>query len=449
MNAVFLALAFILGSFIAITIDGGFGALLICLLLTFPVLLVLNQVDTEYRNFLISLFLGGLILRVFLATVLYKLGWSYWFGPDAQTYDQFADILLKYWNAANFYQYDVGIQNNNLAMSYVTAAIYIFIGRNPFAPQLFNSVLGAATGPIIFFCAHSLFRNLRVARYSALLVTFFPSLILWSSLGLKDTPVIFTLALGMLSALRLLEKLSLTYTAVLVLCIFSLLGLRFYVAYLMIIAVIGGFAIGSKNMMGFGFLRSIILLTIVGVSITYFGVLRYAPKNIEVYTDLQTLQTARTWGAKVSESGFGKDVDISTTEGAIAFMPIGMVFVLFAPFPWQMTSFSQLITLPEMLVWWATFPLLIMGLIYAIRHKLRNATPILLFTITLTLVYSISQSNVGTAYRQRSQLLIFYLIFTAVGIVLWQEKKENRKQESSHKQQQRQFPYNQQPTLNN
>jgi hypothetical protein len=39
---------------------------------------------------------------------------------------------------------------------------------------------------------------------------------------------------------------------------------------------------------------------------------------------------------------------------------------------------------------------------------------------------------VGTAYRQRAQLLVFYFIFVAVGYVLMREKREDkrRKQEA-------------------
>jgi hypothetical protein len=432
MNAVFLVLGFLISCAIALTVDGGLGALLICLLLAIPALLIINQADVEYRFFLRNIFLGGLLLRIFLGFALYKLGWSYWFGPDAQSYDLFADSIIRYWYETNFYRYDLGIQPNNMAMSYLSAFIYLIIGRTPFALQLFNTVLGAATGPIIFYCSYLIFRNLKVSRISAYLVTFFPSLVLWSSLGLKDGPIVFLIALTMLCTLHLLEKFSFLYVVILLLSLFSLLGLRFYIAYLIVIAIIGGFVIGSKNVMGFGFLRQVILLSLVGVSITYFGIMRNAPKDIEQYSDLNNVQNARSWGAKVSESGFGRDADVSTTQGAIAFMPIGLVFVLFAPFPWQMTSFSQIITLPEMLIWWGTFPFLISGLIYSIRYKLRNTSPVLLFTVMLTLVYSLIQNNVGTVYRQRSQLLIFYLIFTAVGIVLWQERKENRKQESKH-----------------
>jgi hypothetical protein len=47
----------------------------------------------------------------------------------------------------------------------------------------------------------------------------------------------------------------------------------------------------------------------------------------------------------------------------------------------------------------------------------------------LTLAYSIFQGNVGTAYRQRSQLLVFYFIFVSVGYVLVKERRENHQQQ--------------------
>jgi len=36
---------------------------------------------------------------------------------------------------------------------------------------------------------------------------------------------------------------------------------------------------------------------------------------------------------------------------------------------------------------------------------------------------------VGTAYRQRSQILVFYFIFVAVGAVLFKERQEDRQRE--------------------
>jgi len=100
-----------------------------------------------------------------------------------------------------------------------------------------------------------------------------------------------------------------------------------------------------------------------------------------------------------------------------------------------LASLRQSLTLPEMIVWWLSFPLLVLGLWFAIKYRLRQVTPIVLFTTMLTLAYSLFQGNVGTAYRQRSQLLVFYFIFVAVGAVLLKERSEDRrKQEQLAKQ---------------
>ena len=52
----------------------------------------------------------------------------------------------------------------------------------------------------------------------------------------------------------------------------------------------------------------------------------------------------------------------------------------------------------------------------------------LIFTVMLSLAYSIFQGNVGNAYRQRAQLQIFWFIFVAVGYVVIREKREGSKE---------------------
>ena len=52
-----------------------------------------------------------------------------------------------------------------------------------------------------------------------------------------------------------------------------------------------------------------------------------------------------------------------------------------------------------------------------------------MFTTMLTLAYSLFQGNVGTAYRQRSQLLVFYFIFVAVGAIIMKEQAEERRRQ--------------------
>jgi 4-amino-4-deoxy-L-arabinose transferase-like glycosyltransferase len=312
-------------------------------------------------------------------------------------------------------------------MLYVVAAVYELIGANMYAIQLINASIGAATAIVVYYTTQSLFNNVRASKIAALLVAFFPSLILWSSQALKDALIILALALCILATIRLMEKITIGYIVVLGVCLAGLLSLRFYIFYMMAAAVGGSFVIGMKSADARNFLQRFVAIGLIGMAFTWFGVIRFAAVQFEKYGNLQMVQISRIDQARNADSGFGKDVDVGTTEGALTVIPLGLLYLLFAPFPWQLVSTRQSIALPEMLIWWAAFPLLVLGLWYALKHRLRQVSPIVLFTTMLTLAYAVFQGNVGTAYRQRSQLLVFYFIFVAVGAVLMLEKREDRR----------------------
>src|SRR6185369_8112886 len=194
------------------------------------------------------------------------------------------------------------------------------------------------------------------------------------------------------------------------------------------VAIVGAFVIGQQAVTATSFARQLTAVILLGLAMTYIGVTRSAGVQLERYGNLEVLQRSRSDQAR-SESGFGRDVDVSSTSGALATLPMGVLYLLFAPFPWQITSLRQSITLPEMIIWWISFPMLVLGLWFTIKYRLRMISPILIFTVMLTLAYSAFQGNVGTAYRQRAQLLVFYFIFVAVGFVVMKEKREERKRQ--------------------
>jgi hypothetical protein len=388
------------------------------------------------RQFLIRVFIAALLIRVFLGTLIFAFRGQDFFGGDALTYDFFGHAQLTAWRGDRFSQLLVDRfigkgGGSGWGMVYMVAAIYGLIGRNMLAVQLVNAVLGAFTAPLVFLCAHHVFSNVRVSKIAALAVAFYPSLVLWSSQGLKDGPIVVFLVLSILATLRLGEKIRLMYVGLLVFSLFALLTLRFYVFYMICVAIAGAFIVGMRALTPTTFLRQFLLIILIGLGLTYLGVMRYANVQLESYANLERIQRSRLDAAQSAQSGFAKDVDVSTTSGAISTIPVGMLYLLFAPFPWQLASLRQSITLPEMIIWWASFPMLVLGLWFSIKYRLRMISPILIFTTMLSLAYSMFQGNVGTAYRQRAQLLVFYFIFVAVGYVLILEKREERKRQDS------------------
>ena len=385
-----------------------------------------------YRLFLLRLFIGGLLVRMIIAIAIFTFRGQDFFGGDAWTYDFFGDSQLHGWygnaylgSLAN--QFTKGGEGSGSGMVYMVAVIYGLVGRNMLATQLVNSVIGAATAPVIFLCAHHIFNNLRAARFASVAVAFYPSLVLWSSQGLKDGPIVLFLSLAILATLKLGQRFSAKYLVVLLFSMLAVFSFRFYVFYMLCAAIAGAFVLGMQAATAQSVLRQFVAMLLLGLSLSYFGISRAATGQLERHGNLSQLQRSRLDAATSAGSGFGQDADVSTSSGALATIPIGLAYLLFAPFPWQLASLRQSITLPEMIIWWAAIPFLVLGLFFSIKYRLRMISPMLGFTVMLTLAYSMFQGNVGTAYRQRAQLLVFYFIFAAVGLVLTLEKREEKK----------------------
>lgn len=407
----------------------GAVALLVVLVLSGVALFIFRHF-TENKTFITNVFLGALLARLLFGTIIHVLDLRDFVGSDSFTYDYFGSRMAEMW-AGHLSPDDPIIKNSTgtngpgWGMSYLVGFLYFILGENSFAAQSFCAVFGAAIAPMIYFCSEKIFHNKRVGKISALSVAFFPAFILWTSQLLKDGLIIFLLVLAMTMVLQLHEKFNYGALALLILSLSGIITLRFYIFYMVAIAVAGSFIIGVSNTAQ-SITRRTIVLILMGLVLTYLGVIRNASLDFERFGNLERIQVSRLDLAR-SGSGFDESADVSTTEGAISAIPVGFAYLMFAPFPWQVSNFRQSITLPEVLLWWALIPLVISGLWYTIRHRLRKAFPILIFTLMLTLAYSIFQGNVGTAYRQRTQIQVFLFIFIAVGWSLYQEKKENKK----------------------
>jgi hypothetical protein len=391
---------------------------------------LVSRVEQD-KVFLVRMFVIALYGRMVVGTVIFAFKLQAVFGGDALQYDLYGYALLKSWGGDSYYttlaNYFMGVESGGgWGMLYMVAPVYGLVGRNMLAIQFINSVMGAATAPVIYLCARRIYGNMRVARVASLFVAFYPSLMLWSAQGLKDGPIVFLLATSMFAALELGVRFNTKYFILLICSLFALLSLRFYVFYMMVAAIGGAFVIGMRAITAQSFVRQFVVIVGIGLSLTYLGVMRYASIQFENYGNLEAVQRSRLDQTQ-AESGYARDVDVSTTEGALSAIPMGLLYLLFAPFPWQLATLRQSITLPEMLIWWTVFPLLVLGVWFTVKYRLRQASPILIFTPMLTLAYSIFQGNLGTAYRQRAQLLIFYFMFVAVGFVLLKEKSEDTK----------------------
>src|SRR5215471_11871226 len=337
--------------------------------------------DAADRRFQMKLFVAALVVRWLVGLAIHYKHQQSFLGADASTYDFFGNALCRSWQGlidrnTLWLSTFTDVHRSGWGMYYYVAALYYILGQNPLAIQLINAVYGAASCILAYRIARMVWPEQRVSRLAAGLVAFSPSMILWSSQGLKDAPIVFCLCLCTLYTLKLREGFDVKNFLFLLLFLFCLFSLRHYVFYLVFFAVAGSLVLAGTKLTPLRIVQGGILVILIGLALAYVG----AGEVSQNAFSLKQIQNARVWGAAASNSGYGGDVDITDPQAALGFLPLGILYMLFAPFPWMITNLRQLITLPELIVWWALSPMMIKGFWFALRHRLRASFAICVFT---------------------------------------------------------------------
>jgi len=407
----------------------GMAALFLTAMLSFAAIGLIHKYSEgkEEKTLVTRVFLVALLVRIIFGLFVHVFDLQDFFAEDANGYSDVGYRLLESWFGPvpddRFTRDAMNTTGSGWTMKYLVAGIYLFTGENILAGQSACAVIGAATAPLTYFCTKKIFNNGRASILAALAIALFPAFIIWTSQMLKDGLMVFFLVLTMTLVLQLQEKFSVMAFALLVFSLFAIITLRFYIFYMVVIAISSSFIIGM-GATSQSIAKRMVVICLLAFALAYIGILRTASSEFEEFANLERIQKSRGDLAR-SGSGFGVGADVSTTGGAISVLPIGFIYLMLAPFPWQINTFRAALTVPDILLWWSSIPFLIIGLVFTFKHRLRKAIPIMVFTILLTLSYSLFQGNIGTAYRQRIQIQVFLFIFIAVGLTIVKERKEN------------------------
>lgn len=406
-------------------IDGLLAALLALIWNT----LILSRIRANYpreeATFLVRVYALTLSLRYGLAIFLNAYATDYTFTVtfwgDSTTYDAFGHMIAQIWSGEGAIGPLIGAMHS---FAYVVGAIYFVFGRNQLLVQFVNGTLGALAVIVIYAIARDLFDK-QVARWAALFMAFFPQMIFWSGAIYKDPAVILCIAICIYALLNLRRSFKLGPLVLFLTSLVSLMFLRFYIFYFVAFATVGTFLFAQRRR-ALASIAAQITLAVAFAGAFSFVADRETIAQHTQYFDLEKVQVSRLDLARSGRSGFAETADVSTAQGALSVLPTGLLYLMFAPFPWAVSGIRQVLTVPEMLVWYALMPALVRGLIHTVRHRFRDSLPILVYAVSLTLAYAIFQGNVGTAYRQRTQISMFYFIFIGVGVVERQKRAAAR-----------------------
>ncbi len=380
--------------------------------------LALRQLRDAERDWMRNLLLVSLLVRLMAASAFELFPSLRVFHEDAAGNEFVGQLIASMWKG------DIPpfpYERPNPGFIYLGAALYFVFGRYPVVLPYFNCIVGTMLAFFIYRLAVRFFHP-AVGRFSALLVGLMPSMILWSAVALKDAVVTLALIIALTSCVSLKERLSVQAVLGILVPLVSVYTIRFYMVYFMGFAIVVSLLLDRGLRFFTGVYKQIFVMVSAIALFALLGMSDRAESDLS-YFSFEYASGYRHGMAATANSGFDADVDVSTPGKALAYLPIGVAHLLWAPFPWQLTSLRPLLAAPETILWWFMLPATIRGIAFAIRRRFSATSSLLIFSFTLTCAYSLIHGNVGSAFRQRAQILVFLFIFSAAGIHLKRLRK--------------------------
>ena len=346
------------------------------------------------------------------------------FGPDALVYMADGMKLSDYWSglldSPKFFKFR--FDGTNQGYYYFVAWQYYIFGKIQYFPSYVNALVGTISIFLIIKIAHQYFAW-KVVRNIALFVAFFPSLILFNSYPLKDT-LVYTLSLiSLYHYIQFLNNRNWLSIFVSALVMVPLYTIRFY----MVIFLLGVFFLTGFLLAGELSLKRIARSAMAGIIVFILAfALGVGGDAMDVVQSQGTVERANFYQQANKEGGSAvfEGQEYKTGWDIVRYLPIRVVHFLFAPFPWQITSLVSLMAFLELPFWWYLFPSTMRGFKFLlVNRRARIFMPFLVYSVFVTLLYAVLESNIGTFYRKKAQVLPLFFFMAGVGLAVQQAQK--------------------------
>ncbi len=379
------------------------------LLLGVTWLVVARERDPNTRRWILRLAFVAFALRMGAFAFVHFASNPYFFGPDAVGYEYNGARLVSFWNGGP----DPGprvVGSSLSAYYYLNALFVLLLGDSSLAVPMLNLFAGVWTCVVVFHLARRILGE-KYAKSAAVITAIFPSLVLWSVLNLRDSLATFFVVFIVYVAVRLRARFSLVFMVGLLLSLFALSQLRDYVAFLVTAGVVLGYFLSARPGK-IGSTLFIGILAAVGMAYVLQSVGVF--ERVIVDDPLSQMSLIREGMGANAGSSYGAGFDTSTFGGAMRFLPFGISFLLFAPFPWAIESPLQMAAMPETLLWYPLFVASLIGIRMAVGEG-RAWIPIAVL-LCLAFIYALVEGNFGTAYRHRAQFMPIFFVFAGAGV---------------------------------
>jgi hypothetical protein len=291
--------------------------------------------------------------------------------------------------------------------AWLISLLYTVTDRSPLMIQGVNVLLGTLIVWNVYRTAWLLWGQ-NIAVRSAWMIALFPTLLLYSSIILREVATVYPLTLAIYYLVKWDQGNAIRH--IFLVAIFGALATAFHsVSFILLLfasmRVLGDWFTKILQRRGRDVLRrSISLLIIVGIVVAIYSS-GWALEKIgggfgDLYFErIVEVQSGSSTGRAAYLSGFSPDKPMDLVWQG----PIRAVFFLFAPFPWDLELWIDGLGFLDAALW----SIMSVGLICSLRRILANRSALLILVILvgMTVPFATGVSNYGTAIRHRAKLI--------------------------------------------
>jgi hypothetical protein len=249
------------------------------LLGTAIVMVAVRRLPPSDQDWMRTVLLAALGIRLAAATAFAMVPALRVFHEDASGYEVNGMVIASMWRG----DYPPFPMTNTPGFLYLAGSVYYLFGIYRPALSYLNCILGTLLVYGIYRLALRLFHP-AVARMAALFLAFMPSMVLWSSMALKDAAVTLALVVALSSCVSLKKQVSPWAIAGIVLPLAAVNSLRFYMFYFVGFAIIVSLFLDRGMRFFTGIYKQIFLVLAVAGLFAVLGMSESAEQNVDFLT---------------------------------------------------------------------------------------------------------------------------------------------------------------------
>ena len=307
--------------------------------------------------------------------------------------------------------------------SWLCSGVYLVFGRVPFLLHVINSYFGTLTIYFVMRSAKLLLPDTSLDRTVGWTLTFYPSVVLYSVLTMREAPLVLALSISIYLLLSCVatRRIAAGLGAVSFAIVAQLFHAGVVGATLAILLIYSRVSLQSVTVRD-----NLRLLALFFVIATALGLVQFSLRTgvgLEKVLgllrdfDINTIASWQEYSAR-GRAAYLSGVEMDAWSDLIWNLPLRVFFFLGSPFIWTVSRFRDLLGLLDALV------LLYMALRITLDMKKRSVLRVdaylslALVVIGVIVVFSVATSNYGTAFRHRAKIFPWLLLLYLYGRAL-------------------------------